>query len=433
MLSEPIPINHTPMLNRIFHKLPFRLIELAICAVLVVLYLPVWLIHYTYAHMKGQAWLQAFPVLGQGGQCLSLRVAAPLSGGWSARFLSQPCIAHSTLLLAIFSGKLSLVGPAPVALDWRDNQPDRYLSRFQVRPGLIHTFLIRSRVNIAFEEERELALLDASNQGLFARLGLLLRAIPALLLGSDKPQTDLPDHIDLFFMTMANRTRDEAVTEILALVQSARPCRIAFVNPACVNIAMKNDAYRGVLEQSDLIYPDGIGIQIACKLTGRRLKDNLNGTDLFPALVEEMARQKRGLYLLGAREAVCKTLVEKLAERWPELRVCGYRNGYFKPEDEPALAEEINGSGADILLVAMGVPSQEFAIDRLLPMLRVPVTMGVGGLFDFYSGRIARAPLWMREVGLEWLYRLIREPRRLWQRYLIGNFVFMWHLARWRS
>ncbi len=205
MLSEPIPIKHPPMVQRIVHNLPFRVFELVFCSLSALLYLPIWVGHFVFAHLKGQAWLQAHAVLGCGGHNLSLRVAAPLNGGRLARFFNHPQIAHSTLLLSVLSGKLSLVGPAPVAPDWAQDQPARYLARFGVRPGLVNTFLVRSRVNIAFEEERELALLDAATNGLFARLGLLARAVPALLLGSERAQTDLPDHIKLFFMTMVFR------------------------------------------------------------------------------------------------------------------------------------------------------------------------------------------------------------------------------------
>ena len=149
-------------------------------------------------------------------------------------------------------------------------------------------------------------------------------------------------------------------------------------------------------------------------------KEELEGTDI-------------GIYLLGARPGVCEDMVAKLATEFPNLTVSGYHHGYITPEEEATVLDGINRSGAGILLVAMGVPGQELWIDRNYDKLEIPVPMGVGGLFDFMSGRMPRAPLWMREIGMEWAYRLYQEPRRMWRRYIIGNVVFLWYLMRYVS
>jgi N-acetylglucosaminyldiphosphoundecaprenol N-acetyl-beta-D-mannosaminyltransferase len=119
-----------------------------------------------------------------------------------------------------------------------------------------------------------------------------------------------------------------------------------------------------------------------------------------------------------------------MLQRYPGLEIAGARDGYFRPEEEGAVIEAINGSGARILLVAFGAPRQELWIARWRDRLAPPVAMGVGGLFDFYSGRIPRAPVWMREIGLEWVFRLMQEPGRMWRRYVIGNPLFLYRVRK---
>jgi len=145
-----------------------------------------------------------------------------------------------------------------------------------------------------------------------------------------------------------------------------------------------------------------------------------------------MESEGLSLYLLGAQPGVADRLATLLRRRHPGLRVAGTHHGYLRGEDDEArVVAEINASGANVLLVAMGAPAQDLWIERNAPRLRAGVAMGVGGLFDFYSGRVARAPQWMREAGLEWAYRLVQEPARMWRRYVIGNPLFLWRARRW--
>jgi N-acetylglucosaminyldiphosphoundecaprenol N-acetyl-beta-D-mannosaminyltransferase len=129
---------------------------------------------------------------------------------------------------------------------------------------------------------------------------------------------------------------------------------------------------------------------------------------------------------------VAESVTQWIATQYPGVTVSGCHHGYFRPEEEPEVIQNIAESGADILLVAMGVPQQDKWIDGHLHELGVKVAMGVGGLFDFYSGRILRAPLWVREIGMEWFYRFLQEPGRMWKRYFLGNGVFLFHVLRER-
>jgi N-acetylglucosaminyldiphosphoundecaprenol N-acetyl-beta-D-mannosaminyltransferase len=136
------------------------------------------------------------------------------------------------------------------------------------------------------------------------------------------------------------------------------------------------------------------------------------------------------MFLLGARPGVAEGVRKWVLERFPLLDVCGVQHGYYGPQEEQGIIRQIRDSGANLVLVAFGAPKQDLWICDHLQEMGANVAIGVGGLFDFYSGRIPRAPLWMRKMGMEWVYRLVQEPGRLWKRYLIGNGLFLARVLR---
>jgi N-acetylglucosaminyldiphosphoundecaprenol N-acetyl-beta-D-mannosaminyltransferase len=213
-------------------------------------------------------------------------------------------------------------------------------------------------------------------------------------------------------------------------MERRRPAYMTVVNASKVAAAGRDEELRRIIENADLITADGMSVVWASRLIGKPLKERVTGVDLFQAFAERAAAHGWPIFLLGAREASVKGAVETLASRHPSLRIAGYRNGYFDPAESPAIAESIRRSGAAILFVAMGSPGQERWIAEHLGSTGVRFALGVGGSFDHVSGLAARAPRWMQRAGLEWLYRLMREPRRLWRRYLVGNTVFVWRVLR---
>ena len=223
----------------------------------------------------------------------------------------------------------------------------------------------------------------------------------------------------------------EALDHFKECIRERKRLQVAFMNPDCFNIACRDPEYFRLMKERFEVLADGIGLVIAGKLTGQRLRENINGSDMYPHLCEMAEKNGFSIYLLGARPGVAETMRRKTLESYPRLKFAGVRDGCF---DLDAGAEQvvaaINASGADILLVAFGVPRQEKWLERWGERLEVPVRIGVGGLFDFYSGRIRRAPLWMREIGMEWSFRLLMEPRRLFRRYIIGNPLFLWRVVR---
>ena len=209
--------------------------------------------------------------------------------------------------------------------------------------------------------------------------------------------------------------------------QSRTPTRVAFLNAHCANIARRDWKYAASLDSADALLPDGAGVAMAASLQGAQLEDNLNGTDLFAPLCRCLAFRRIPIFLLGGRPGVADRAAAAAREHFPGLNIAGSRDGFFRPEQEDEVIREINHSGARVVFVAFGVPDQDVWSARVQSRLNAPVILGVGGLFDFVAGRIKRAPDWMRQAGLEWVYRLKSEPQRMWRRYLVGNLQFLFH------
>ena len=227
-----------------------------------------------------------------------------------------------------------------------------------------------------------------------------------------------------------NLSEDEVLNAIDGLIAQGETHYMVVVNAAKAVSASRDERLRRVLSEADIVTADGMSVVWASRLLGRPLKERVTGIDLFERLVARAEDRGLKVYFLGAREEVVRALVERFTAMYPNLLVAGYRNGYFDQAESDIVAQEIERSRADLLFVAMGSPAQEYWIRSNLSRTGVRFAMGVGGSFDHLSGRARRAPLWMQRAGLEWLYRLLREPRRLWRRYLVGNTVFVWLVGK---
>ena len=227
-----------------------------------------------------------------------------------------------------------------------------------------------------------------------------------------------------------NVSQDEATIAIEQMVIAGGPHYMAVVNAAKVVAASRNRRLKEILIQADLLTADGMSVVWAAKLLGRPLKGRVTGIDLFERLVGFAASRNWPVYFLGAGAASVERTVSILTARHPELRVAGYRDGYFEAAEAGEVAAAINETGAYLLFVGMGSPRQEEWMSDNINRTGVRFALGVGGSFDHVSGMSRRAPAWMQQGGMEWLYRLAREPRRLWRRYLIGNALFGWLIAK---
>ncbi len=222
-----------------------------------------------------------------------------------------------------------------------------------------------------------------------------------------------------------NVTMDQALDKIITSIKDKeRTSELNFVNAHCINVSYTDMEYKQILLGSDAVFADGSGIRMAGDMFGTKIIDNVNGTDMFPLLCRRCKDEGFKIFLLGAAPGTAQRVGEWVhSEIAPDI-ISGVHDGFFNPEDIPSLISEIEKSEADLLLVAMGVPRQEKWIHQNLKELPVSATLGVGGLFDFFSGNILRAPMWMRKLGIEWVWRLLKEPRRMWKRYIVGNIVF---------
>ncbi len=203
-----------------------------------------------------------------------------------------------------------------------------------------------------------------------------------------------------------------------------RTCaQVFFINAHCGNVSATNGAYRTALREADAVYPDGSGIILAGKLSGTPIEENVNGTDLFPLLMAALEKERSRVFFIGSRRSVIARLVAEVPRRWPGVQLTGWTIGYFTEDQE--VIDAVKAFGADVIFVGMGVPRQELWIHTFADRTGAKVALAVGGLFDFYSGIMPRAPLWMRRLGVEWLFRLAMEPGRMWRRYILGNGLFL--------
>ena len=340
-----------------------------------------------------------------------------------SRMLEALRLHRLPVLFNVLRGDLAVVGPRPIPPESLQAGVRQQWRRADVRPGLIGLWWIRQRANIAYGTEWAADSEYVSSHGLLNDLGILARAVPAALYGGASGD------FEYTFQIQGIRIENRTMTEVLEWIEDSRlgneTRQISFLNADCANRAWRSREYRSTLAASDLVLADGIGMKLAGRILRRPVRQNVNGTDLFPRLCEMLAQAGGSIYLLGARPGVPELVVEWIREHSPNVRIAGFHHGYFQPEEEEAVIEEIARSNADVLLVAFGAPRQDLWVAQHRTALNVRIAMGVGGLFDFYSGRIPRAPVWMREMALEWVFRFWQEPRRMWHRYFVGNVVFL--------
>lgn len=208
-----------------------------------------------------------------------------------------------------------------------------------------------------------------------------------------------------------------------------KPVRLFWVNAHSINISESNSPFKQALNQAEFLLNDGAGVAMAGKVFGNPFPDNLNGTDWIPKFLDYLQLDSPGttVYLLGAKENVLAAAAVNFKKKWQGLELSGTHHGYF--DDKNVILDEINRIRPQVLIVGMGVPLQELFIDANWDRLQasgIRIAMAGGAVFDFLSGNVPRAPIWMRKLRLEWLFRLLQEPKRLASRYLLGNPYFCW-------
>jgi len=335
--------------------------------------------------------------------------------------------------LQYFRGNLNLVGPDKIEFNEALSLTRNERRRFEVAPGIISPHNIKRNSGIAYKSERETSVEFVDNASSLRRIQLITIWAIQTLVGSNRSGLETCSSFSLFGVTIKNVTMSEAVSAVMRSlrggVQLKKVSKFAFVNADCGNHFYNDHGYREILNEFDEVYPDGVGVKMAARMQGLALKENVNGTDMFPLLCEELQQQGKSLYLCGASSKVVNKLADKLRNDYPRLQIAGYSDGYSYSQKPAELCAQINNSGADLLLVAMGAPRQERWINENAPALNIKAVIGVGGLFDFYSGEVSRAPVWFRELSIEWVWRLLQQPKDKLKRYILGNPLFLFRSA----
>jgi N-acetylglucosaminyldiphosphoundecaprenol N-acetyl-beta-D-mannosaminyltransferase len=227
-----------------------------------------------------------------------------------------------------------------------------------------------------------------------------------------------------------NLSMEETLAKVEAFIQSGQPHQHVVINVDKLVKASRDPELRRIINECALINVDGMPVVWASRLLGKPLKERVAGVDLFEALMRRAGEKGWRVFLLGAREQVVQAVRDTYQRKYPQLAIAGCRNGYWSEQEEAAVAEQIRASRADLLFVAISSPKKEQFLGRWQGAMRVPFAMGVGGTFDVAIGKVKRAPPWMQKSGLEWFYRFLQEPRRMFRRYFIDDMAFIWLLIK---
>ncbi len=235
--------------------------------------------------------------------------------------------------------------------------------------------------------------------------------------------------IEVLGCPMDVATEDETVNVIAERVEQKHFTQHVVVNVAKIVNMRKDAALDESVRSCDIINIDGMGVVLGARMLGHDVPERVAGVDLFHALLRMSAERSYPVFLLGAEDEVVTEARHQVEKLYPDLIVAGHHHGYFW-NDEEAVVNKIKESGARLLFVAITSPKKENFINQWKEQLGVDFVMGVGGTFDVVAGKVKRAPQWMQSYGLEWFYRVLQEPGRMWKRYLVTNSLFLWMLVK---
>lgn len=216
-----------------------------------------------------------------------------------------------------------------------------------------------------------------------------------------------------------------ALRRIEEFIEDGRPRIVVTADSSGIVEAQSDTQWRDIMLNADLVTPDSVGVLWACKRVGSPLPERVSGVDLVETLCKKSAEKGYRLYFLGAAPGIAQAAADKMREKYPGCTIVGARDGFFLPADEAKVAQEIRDAKVDVLFVAMGIPKQEKFIARNLYEMAAKVSMGVGGSFDVLSGTVRRAPMLIRKMKLEWLWRLMLNPRKWRKAMTLPKFVIL--------
>lgn len=251
-----------------------------------------------------------------------------------------------------------------------------------------------------------------------------------------EPPTRKVDKVDVMGIGINPLTLDELLRQIAGIIDRKERALVLNVNVHAYNLAFSQPWLVSLLNEAEIVFCDGAGVILGARLLGKRIPERITYADWYWQLASLAERKEYSFFLLGARPGVAAKAAEKLREKYPRLRIAGFRDGYFDmsagSEDTATLIRQINAAAPDILTVGMGMPLQERWLRDNWDQLEAHIALTGGAVFDYISGELQRPPRWMTDNGLEWLGRMLIEPGRLWRRYLVGNPQFFWRVLKAR-
>lgn len=223
-------------------------------------------------------------------------------------------------------------------------------------------------------------------------------------------------------------TRDESIDMACRFVESGQYHYQISLNVAKLVHAQRDTRLAAAINGADVVNADGMPIYVAGRLLSGKPMTRMGGLDYMDGMAE--AHPEYRYYFLGAKPHVIEKVCQHYRENY-NLNIVGARDGFFPPEHFPEVIKEINDAGTDVLFIALGTPAKEYFLADMRRSLKVKFAVGVGGAFNIIAGEQVRAPQWIQNIGMEWFYRLIQEPRRMWKRYLVTNSLFFYYLGKW--
>lgn len=236
--------------------------------------------------------------------------------------------------------------------------------------------------------------------------------------------------IKIFGVRFDNVDMDEANKRFIGFMEDARLKTVYTPNPEIVMKAIEQPAFKSILNEGDLVVPDGIGIVLASKIHHLGLKERVPGIELMELMLEYCNRTGKSIYLFGGKPEVAEKAAKKICAKYPNLKVVGTQDGYYDRTKELKILDDINEKKPDILFVALGAPKQETWIHSHKKLINASIAMGVGGALDVWAGTVKRAPLFFQKTGLEWFYRVLKEPTRITRMASLPKFMIKVILTR---
>ncbi|MDQ6420919.1 WecB/TagA/CpsF family glycosyltransferase [Paenibacillus sp. LHD-117] len=231
-----------------------------------------------------------------------------------------------------------------------------------------------------------------------------------------------PPTVPIFGIPFSKMSMDETVSYLTAAIEEGRQTHVITANPIMIMTALDNPEFANIMKRADLIVPDGAGVVWAAKYGGNPVAERVTGFDLMHRLLEQGEKRRWRAYLLGTSQEIIEAAAEKLQLQYPQVKIVGYRNGFFGPDDDAEIVDEIRELQPHLLFIARGMEKEAWNV-QYKEKLGVPFIMGVGGSFDVVSGKLKRAPMLFQRLRLEWLYRLLQEPTRYKRMLALPKFV----------